>query len=50
MTRLERRRRALGDKILASSDYQQQALMASELAQVQLALNAAEERWLALHE
>lgn len=50
MTRLERRRRALGDKILASSDYQQQALMASELAQVQLALSAAEERWLALHE
>ncbi|MGD1014608.1 MAG: ABC-F family ATP-binding cassette domain-containing protein [Acidimicrobiales bacterium] len=50
MTRLERQRRSLGDKILASGDYQQQALLAKELDEVQLALSAAEEKWLLFHE
>ncbi|MGA2433601.1 MAG: ABC-F family ATP-binding cassette domain-containing protein [Acidimicrobiales bacterium] len=50
MTRLERRRKTLGDKILASDDYQKQALLAQELATVQAALSIAEERWLSLQE
>jgi hypothetical protein len=50
MTRLERQRRSLGDKILASGDYRQQALLAKELEEVQLALSAAEEKWLLFHE
>jgi len=50
MSRLERRRKALGDKILASDDYQQQALLAKELAVVQSELSVAEEKWLSLQE
>ena len=50
MSRLERRRKALGDKILASDDYQQQALLAKELAVVQSELTVAEEKWLSLQE
>ncbi len=50
MTRLERQRRSLGDKIFASGDYRQQALLAKELDGVQLALSAAEEKWLLFHE
>jgi ATP-binding cassette subfamily F protein uup len=50
MTRLERKRRALSDKIVASNDYQQQTLLGAQLESVQAALSAAEEAWLAFHE
>jgi ATP-binding cassette subfamily F protein uup len=48
MTRLERRRTALTQKILASTDHAEQARLGTELAQLLDELNAAEERWLAL--
>lgn len=48
MTRLERRRVTLSEKIAASSDYLEQAKWGAELAQVLKDLAAAEEHWLAL--
>ena len=48
MTRLERRRAALNDKLLASSDHVEQTRLGSELADVQKSLTLAEEAWLAL--
>jgi ATP-binding cassette subfamily F protein uup len=48
MTRLERRRTTLTQKILASNDHAEQARLGSDLAQILKELNAAEERWLAL--
>jgi len=50
MTRLERKKRTLGDKILSVTDYREQAKLADELQSVQVALSAAEEHWLALHD
>ncbi len=50
MTRLERRRATLSDKIAASSDYLEQAKWATELATVVRDLAAAEDRWLSLAE
>jgi ATP-binding cassette subfamily F protein uup len=50
MTRLERRRATLSDKIAASSDYLEQAKWATELATVVQDLAAAEDRWLSLAE
>jgi len=48
MTRLERRRANLADKIAASADYVEQASLGAELATVLADLAAAEERWLSL--
>ena len=48
MTRLERRRVTLSDKISASSDYLEQAKWGAELELVLKDLAAAEENWLAL--
>jgi ATP-binding cassette subfamily F protein uup len=50
MTRLERRRRAIQEKILGCDDYEEQALLGTQLAQVQSALSEAEEKWLSLQE
>jgi len=50
IARLERRRSAITQKILASTDHAEQARLGSELAQLLTELNAAEERWLALVE
>ncbi len=50
MTRLERRRATLSDKIAASSDYLEQAKWAAELTTVVQDLAAAEDRWLSLAE
>ena len=50
MTRLDRRRTTLTDKILSSDDHKSQAVLGAELESVQQALSVAEERWLALHE
>jgi ATP-binding cassette subfamily F protein uup len=50
MTRLERRRTVITQKLLASTDHAEQARLGSELAQLVTELNAAEERWLALVE
>src|ERR1035437_5910973 len=44
MTRLERRRSVITQKILASTDHTEQARLGSELAQLLTELNAAEER------
>ena len=48
MSRLERRRNTLSAKIFASSDHVEQSRLGAELADVQRALGAAEEYWLAL--
>ncbi len=48
MSRLERRRVTLGDKIAASSDYLDQARLGAELEKVLKDLAAAEEYWLSL--
>ncbi|HUY42770.1 MAG TPA: ABC-F family ATP-binding cassette domain-containing protein [Acidimicrobiales bacterium] len=48
MVRLERRRSALSEKLLASSDHVEQNRLGSELAVVQHSLALAEEKWLAL--
>jgi ATP-binding cassette subfamily F protein uup len=48
MARLERRRTALTQKIVDSTDHAEQAQLSSELSQLLHDLNAAEERWLAL--
>jgi hypothetical protein len=50
MTRLERRRTAITQKLLASTDHAEQAKLGSDLAQLLKELSAAEERWLALVE
>ena len=50
MTRLERRRTMITQKLLASTDHAEQSRLGSELAQLITELNAAEERWLALVE
>jgi ATP-binding cassette subfamily F protein uup len=50
MTRLERRRRTLEEKILLTSDYEHQRRLGTELDEVGSALAAAEDRWLALQE
>ncbi|MCL5076598.1 MAG: ATP-binding cassette domain-containing protein [Actinobacteria bacterium] len=50
MTRLDRRRATLTDKILASDDHKSQAVLGAELERVQQELSVAEERWLALYE
>ena len=48
MSRLERRRVTIGDKIAASSDYLEQARLGAELEKVLKDLAAAEEYWLSL--
>lgn len=48
MTRLERRRSALTQRLLASSDHVEQARLGGELAVLQDSLAVAEEAWLAL--
>lgn len=48
MTRLERRRATLGDKIAQSRDYHEQARLGAQLEQVLRDLAAAEEHWLSL--
>ncbi len=48
MTRLERRRTVITQKLLASTDHAEQARLGSDLAALLTELNAAEERWLAL--
>ena len=48
MTRLERRRVTLSEKIAASDDYLEQARLGTELEQVLRDLAVAEERWLEL--
>ena len=48
MSRLERRRKTLTDKILASHEHMEQARLGTELADVQKALGLAEEYWLTL--
>ncbi|MCU1362342.1 MAG: transporter [Acidimicrobiaceae bacterium] len=50
MARLERRRSAISEKILSSTDHEEQSRLGSELAQLSEELNKAEERWLALVE
>ncbi len=50
MTRLERRRKALEERILATSDYAHQTRLGEELDAVGAALAVAEDRWLALQE
>ena len=50
MTRLERQRSVITQKILTSTDHAEQVRLGSELAQLLTELNAAEERWLALVE
>jgi ATPase subunit of ABC transporter with duplicated ATPase domains len=50
MTRLERRRSVITQKILATTNHAEQQKLGSELAQLLTELNAAEERWLALVE
>lgn len=50
MTRLERQRSVITEKILTSTDHAEQVRLGSELAQLLTELNAAEERWLALVE
>ena len=50
MARLERRRSAITQKIVASLDHAEQAKLSSELTQLLRELSAAEERWLALVE
>jgi len=50
MTRLERRRRTLEEKILATSDYEHQRRLGAELDVVGSELAAAEDRWLALQD
>jgi len=48
LSRLERRRATLGDKIAASADYLEQAKLGAELEKVLRDLAAAEEHWLSL--
>jgi ATP-binding cassette subfamily F protein uup len=48
MSRLERRRKTITDKILASHDHTEQTRLGTELADVQKALGHAEEYWLTL--
>jgi len=48
MSRLERRRNTLTEKILASHEHKEQARLGGELADVQKALAVAEEYWLTL--
>jgi len=48
MSRLERRRKTITDKILASHDHTEQTRLGTELADVQKALGLAEEYWLTL--
>jgi ATP-binding cassette subfamily F protein uup len=50
MTRLEKKRLTLMDKIASTSDYQVQTALGSELEQILVDLAAAEERWLELAE
>jgi len=50
MTRLERRRSVIAEKIGASPDYSEQSKLGAELAVLLKELNAAEERWLSLVE
>jgi len=50
MTRLERRKRIIEEKIIASDDYQQQVQFAKELDVVKADLRAAEDKWLSLHD
>ena len=48
VSRLERRRATLGDKIAATPDYLEQAKLGAQLEQVLKDLAAAEEHWLSL--
>ncbi|MDE3044979.1 MAG: ABC-F family ATP-binding cassette domain-containing protein, partial [Acidobacteriota bacterium] len=50
MTRLERRRASLHDKLLAAPDHVAQVALGRELADVQVALERAEATWLSLLE
>lgn len=50
MSRLDRRRTSLTEKILASADYTKQAHLGAELESVQQALSTAEDHWLTLFE
>lgn len=48
MSRLERKKSNLTEKLLASSDHEKQTRVGEDLASTQRELNAAEERWLTL--
>jgi len=48
MSRLERRRKSLHEKLLASSEHEEQSRLGRELATVQSELDNAESSWLAL--
>jgi predicted nucleic acid-binding Zn-ribbon protein len=48
MSRLERRKATLTEKLLASSGHEELTRLGSELATTQRDLSAAEERWLTL--
>jgi ATP-binding cassette subfamily F protein uup len=50
MTRLERRKSTLTDKLLATTDHTVQTRLGGELSDVQAALAAAEDLWLSLNE
>jgi ATP-binding cassette subfamily F protein uup len=50
MTRLERRRTVITEKILTSSDHEEQSRLGAQLSELLSELNAAEERWLGLVE
>jgi ATP-binding cassette subfamily F protein uup len=50
MSRLERRRATITEKIVASPDHGEQSKLGSELSDLLRELNAAEERWLGLVE
>jgi hypothetical protein len=50
MSRLERRKSTLTDKLLATTDHTVQARLGVELSDVQAALATAEDLWLSLHE
>jgi len=50
MTRLDRRRNTLHERLLASNDYAEQERLGDELASVQRSLSVAENNWLAMLE
>jgi ABC-type multidrug transport system ATPase subunit len=50
MTRLERRRSVITEKILTSSDHEEQSKLGAQLSDLLSELNAAEDRWLGLVE
>jgi ATP-binding cassette subfamily F protein uup len=48
VARLERKQTSLAEKLLASSDHEEQARIGTELSAIQIELAAAEEHWLTL--